>query len=292
MTGYSAALSPNGRYIYYAPSLSGTIRYHDTKTGNDYSIGTIGSQGAGLKVAKDGRLYIVGYDSGLYYFTTPDAPPTNNPTALLPVFYTGGRGVSLQLPNNVYWGCITCQSGTAAPVLASTNITSNPATVGDLIALLSASNKPAGTVITIHSGTPATDANKLANSTAIVAGTTYYAAFYDGLAICYSPTIEINPFPVCYNDPIIENGFKNETNTGITLLKRSGEWPMVRNSGGIALESNSLGFVPTRMTTVQLETIKSTGNAIEGMMSYDIDAKCMKIYDGTSWKCFNTPSCP
>ncbi|WP_456234727.1 hypothetical protein [Soonwooa purpurea] len=309
MTGYSAALSPNGRYIYYVPSLSGTIRYHDTTTGNDYSIGTIGSQGAGLKVAKDGRLYIVGYDSGLYYFTTPDTPPTNNPTALLPVFYTGGRGVSLQLPNNVYWGCITCQSGTAAPVLASTNITSNPATVGDLIALLSASNKPAGTVITIHSGATATDANKLANSTAIVAGTTYYISFYDGLAVCYSPTISIKIGETfCYKPAATDAGNTYPSKHGITALGRAGtdsdNWPMVRQSAWTVLEAKTKGFVINRVKfNTSNQPVADNGTTlvitdpVEGMMVYDTTNNCLKVYtttDGTTfaWHCMTTQACP
>jgi hypothetical protein len=100
----------------------------------------------------------------------------------------------------------------------------------------------------------------------------------------------------CYNDPKT-GGFNNDTKVGITLLKRAGaqnadNWPMVRKSGHIALESNTQGFVVTRMTTAQLTAIKTANNAVEGMMSYDTDAKCLKIYDGTDWKCFNTPSCP
>lgn len=103
---------------------------------------------------------------------------------------------------------------------------------------------------------------------------------------------------VCFNDPVI-NGTGPATKVGITLLKRAGaspsqadNWPMVRKSGHIALESNTQGFVVTRMTTAQLNAIKTANNAVEGMMSYDTDAKCLKIFDGTDWKCFNNPSCP
>jgi hypothetical protein len=102
----------------------------------------------------------------------------------------------------------------------------------------------------------------------------------------------------CFNDPVI-NGTGPATKVGITLLKRAGaspsqadNWPMVRKSGHIALESNTQGFVVTRMTTAQLNAIKTANNAVEGMMSYDTDAKCLKIFDGTDWKCFNNPSCP
>ena len=81
---------------------------------------------------------------------------------------------------------------------------------------------------------------------------------------------------------------------GITLLKRAGSdnqdnWPMVRKSGHIALESNTQGFVVTRIAKADLGNIT---NPQEGMMVYDTTDKCLKIYSGNAWKCFNTPACP
>lgn len=196
-TGYSAVLSPNGRYLYYkeysSSTFTSTIKYIDLNTNTTVSLGTIPSNSFGMKIAPDGKLYISGNSFKLYVVTnTPDSPSTVNSTAVLTQFNTGGRDISLQLPNNVYWQCATatCQA-TVAPVLASTNITPVPATIGNLIAQLSVSNQPSGTEITIHSGFPATDANKLATSTAVVSGTTYYVAFYDGLINCYSPVTAI-----------------------------------------------------------------------------------------------------
>ncbi|MBS1571473.1 MAG: hypothetical protein JST62_03630, partial [Bacteroidetes bacterium] len=135
---------------------------------------------------------------------------------------------------------------------------------------------------------------------------TYYAT-YDGFTVqCPTPMTVSYYLPTdpgyntcaCFNDPIL-SGTGPATKVGITLLKRAGaspsqadNWPMVRKSGHIALESNTQGFVVTRMTTAQLNAIKTANNAVEGMMSYDTDAKCLKIFDGTDWKCFNNPSCP
>ncbi|WP_157585435.1 hypothetical protein, partial [Runella zeae] len=48
------------------------------------------------------------------------------------------------------------------------------------------STPPSGTVITWHSGSPATDANKVADPTAVGPGT-YFAAYYDATNLCYSP---------------------------------------------------------------------------------------------------------
>ena len=78
----------------------------------------------------------------------------------------------------------------------------------------------------------------------------------------------------------------------------SGNWPMLRNSGFTALESNTKGFVITRMSTIDIEgqttpfiAAKIT-NPQEGMMVYDTDAQCLKIFDGATWSCFTTPTCP
>lgn len=101
---------------------------------------------------------------------------------------------------------------------------------------------------------------------------------------------------VCYNNATT-GGVNNDTKVGITLLKRAGNqntdnWPLVRKSGHIALESNTQGFVITRMTTAQLNAIKTANNAVEGMISYDTDVNCVKIFSGGDWKCFNMPNCP
>lgn len=63
-----------------------------------------------------------------------------------------------------------------------------PATTGDLTTHVNGT-PPAGTTITFHSGTPATDANKLTTAQAQAAPVgTYYAAYYDATNACYSPT--------------------------------------------------------------------------------------------------------
>lgn len=105
----------------------------------------------------------------------------------------------------------------------------------------------------------------------------------------------VQGIPSCYclKDPTT-TGTGTDTKHGITLLKRAGandndNWPMIRKSAHTVLESNSKGFVPTRMTTANLSNITMP---VEGMMVFDTTAKCLKIYDGASWKCFTTPTCP
>lgn len=66
-------------------------------------------------------------------------------------------------------------------------------------------------------------------------------------------------------------------------------WPMIRKGGWLALESNNKGLIITRMTDVQIENIVDPQ---EGMVVYDTVHKCLKIYNGTQWKCFSLPVCP
>ena len=99
---------------------------------------------------------------------------------------------------------------------------------------------------------------------------------------------------VCYDTPNTST-VGEETHHGITLLQRAGEgaendnWPMIRKSAHTVLESNTKGFVITRMTTAEITAIASPQ---EGMMVYDTVAKCLKLYEGTVWSCFVTPTCP
>jgi hypothetical protein len=80
---------------------------------------------------------------------------------------------------------VACTAGTSAPALsATTKANVCPATTVDL-STITASNTPVGSTLTWHSGTPATTANKLSSITSLAAGT-YYAAFFDAAANCYS----------------------------------------------------------------------------------------------------------
>lgn len=111
---------------------------------------------------------------------------------------------------------------------------------------------------------------------------TYYVPTDPGYASC-----------ICYNSPYTPNNGP-ATKEGITLLKRAGSgntdnWPMLRKSGHIALESNTKGFVVTRIAKANLTNIT---NPQEGMMVYDTTDKCLKIYSDGAWKCFNIPGCP
>lgn len=101
-----------------------------------------------------------------------------------------------------------CPAGNNAPALSQTSVCLTTPTF-DLTGI-TASNTPASTSLTWHSATPATNANTLSGANAVTFGT-YYAAFYDAVNDCYSPTsaFSVNPVPVaaftaptvCSNSP-------------------------------------------------------------------------------------------
>ncbi|WP_144282065.1 hypothetical protein [Chryseobacterium echinoideorum] len=104
----------------------------------------------------------------------------------------------------------------------------------------------------------------------------------------------------CYK-PGATGGTVLETKHGITALSRAGSsdsdnWPMVRNGAWTVLESKEKGFVINRVALTA--NLSSITNPIEGMMVYDEEADCLKIYtikDGdttAAWHCFNTQACP
>lgn len=105
---------------------------------------------------------------------------------------------------------------------------------------------------------------------------------------------------VCYIDANTA-GAGLPTIHGITTMQRAGvdngNWPMVRTGAWTVLESNTKGFVITRVDGIPADVLGKPGqpttitNPQEGMMIYDIVNKCLKIYDGTIWSCFSTPTC-
>ncbi|WP_332452483.1 hypothetical protein [Chryseobacterium aquaticum] len=104
----------------------------------------------------------------------------------------------------------------------------------------------------------------------------------------------------CFKPAVSDAGNTYPTKHGITALGRAGaeneNWPMTRQSAWTVLESKEKGFVVNRVaTTAGLANIT---NPVEGMMVYDEQADCLKIYTLKSgdtvmaWHCFTTPACP
>ena len=105
---------------------------------------------------------------------------------------------------------------------------------------------------------------------------------------------------LCYKPAATTGGTAMDANHGITALGRAGtnndNWPMVRKGAWTVLEAKTKGFVVNRITTTA--KVNAIPNAVEGMMVYDEEADCLKIYTSTDngatfgWKCYNIQSCP
>ncbi len=127
---------------------------------------------------------------------------------------------------------------------------------------------------------------QVSNSTNVTVSGTYYAFFYDSQNDCYNTdnstaSVVVNILPPCYctEDPATgtPDGY---TQVGITIQEKLNNWPENIPNGFITMESKTKGFVITR---VQNED--EIADAQEGMLIYDIDAACVKLYNGTIWNC-------
>lgn len=166
-----------------------------------------------------------------------------------------------------------------------------PATSVNLNAFVS-SNTPAGTVLEWHTSNTPTSSNKVVNPAAVTDGT-YFAFFYDATNGCYSPPTSvivstINCITYCLLTAATD-GPNISGNVGISTIGKGTNWPQNITSAQLALESESKGFVITRLKTSEFANIT---NPVEGMIAYDTDVDCLKIYNLGTWKCFNIQSCP
>ncbi len=77
------------------------------------------------------------------------------------------------------------------------------------------------------------------------------------------------------------------TKFGITVQQKNRVWPENIPNGFLALESKHKGLVITRVAHVS--RTPQSGDAVadprEGMVVYDIQDACVKLYNGTEWKC-------
>lgn len=93
-------------------------------------------------------------------------------------------------------------------------------------------------------------------------------------------TSEFGPVSVC-NNTAAPGTPDSYTQTGVSTLQGfASAWPNNVPNGFIAIESKNKGFVITRVASQA-----SIATPVEGMLIYDIAANCVKLYNGTSWKC-------
>ena len=116
-----------------------------------------------------------------------------------------------------------CNAGIDEPVLSGITASNVcPATTVNLTTI-TASNLPAGTTLTWHTGTPATAANQIIAGNALtdpssVPAGTYYAAAFDAIFNCFSPTTAVTATTIScvttVTNPDVNAGLVNTTIPG------------------------------------------------------------------------------
>ncbi|WP_170069472.1 Ig-like domain-containing protein [Spirosoma pollinicola] len=198
----------------YSNSSGGTVASGtgNGQGGDDFGLENVGSTGnaASAPTLSSGSIAIscpaataninsllTSTATGILWYTnnahtgTAYATPTAAVAGTYYGFYnTSGCYTPASVAVSVTGVCITCTAGTTAPILsASTKANTCPATTVDL-STLTASNTPANTALAWFTAPTATSANAVSNPASVAAGT-YYAAFYDSVSKCYSPTTAV-----------------------------------------------------------------------------------------------------
>lgn len=134
---------------------------------------------------------------------------------------------------------------------------------------------------------PLIPGTKVLNPTNVTVSGTYYVFFYDTVNNCYNTnnstsSVVVNILPPCATctkpGDFTENG--PPTKVGISVQQKQAGWPESIPNGFIALESKEKGFVITRV-----QNSGSIADPKAGMLIYDKDANCVKLFNGTIWKC-------
>jgi len=103
-----------------------------------------------------------------------------------------------------------------------------------------------------------------------------------GGCLIYSNVVKSFACP-CYKPGA--TGTPEITKIGVSTRasKSTANWPADMNNAFLALESNDKGLVITRISDPE----ESIETPVNGMIVFDTDDLCLKIYDGTQWSCIN-----
>jgi len=292
--GTNSTVSPFGAMF---ASSTGEV-YGSLNTGGFYQFNLINGQrtlisSSPASNSNDGAHCVtapIAFSADLYT-TTTDGVSTYAPgTSVTYTVVVGNNGpfgvqgaaVSVPVPAGIPAANITYTAVGAGGATSAVTGTQNGA-INDL------ANLPLnGTVTyTITVNIPVTYTGNLTNTVAVTS-----PANSTDPNTANNTATDTNVQSVCYN-PVTNTAAGIDTRLGITLQKNAsvgnGNWPFTRKSAHMAIESNTQGFVVTRLATANLSNITTPQ---EGMMVFDTTAKCLKIYSDGVWRCFSVPSCP
>ncbi|RKS98281.1 glycosyl hydrolase family 2 protein [Chryseobacterium defluvii] len=261
----TAMIDANGKAVFARDLGRKIVFLPDATVFNTYQT-TSAITNAELRIAAD--VWAYGFDvflDGQETCTTQDTDADSIPNQL-----------DLDSDND---GCIDALEG-AANIVTSQLVT-------------------AASSLSVGTGSTASNQNLCAGSSCVDVNGIPTIVGSAGQGIGDSQNASISSGCFCYK-PAATVGTTLDTKQGITALGRAGanmgNWPMVRKGAWTALEAKTKGFVVNRIpTTAQVNAI---ANPVEGMMVYDEEADCLKIYTTTDngatfgWQCFTTQTCP
>ena len=229
-----------------APYADGTEPWAGLTFDGTYLYGTtlvnggIGSVGTIFKITPAGT----GFQKLHSFKNSPSSLCGTGSTAMYSYYPSAERVTFANVTLGCAKTCVTnaapCAAGTTAPTLSATTKTNVcPATKSDLTTI-TATNLPANTNLSWHTGTPAMASNKVATPTSVSAGT-YYAAFYDAQNICYGTattavtvTVTSCTGPISVQTPPVQNTFLSEARSGnaaTDLAPSGGTTPYTYSNG-------------------------------------------------------------
>lgn len=180
-----------------------------------------------------------------------------------------------------------CNAPIDAPNLRETHVFTSLTTI-NLNAYYNEASLPTGVEVQWYN-----DANNnvVSDPTAAPVPGVYYAVFLDPNNQCTSvgsAILTIEKSKDCFIPPIQGNQEEILTSAGFvaytTLERTDVSWIPQRGNAFMVLESNTKGFVVTRLTTLQINAIPAD-KRIPGMLVYDTTENCLKMYNGVKWGC-------
>ena len=184
-----------------------------------------------------------------------------------------------------------CLGGSTAPILTATTKSNTCPVLTVNLSTITATNKPSGTVLTWHTGSTPTAANKVADSSAVTTVGTYYAAFNDAANACYSTasTAVTVTKTLCTTTPSVTTttGTTTTGNATTELNPTGGNAPYTYSNGAgdaacVAPGGASALPAGSNFTVNSNGTYSYTAPATAGTYYY-----CIKVCDNTS----PTPIC-
>lgn len=271
------AFNPIDGFIYGVAN-NGRIFKTNPANGSSTVVRTIGglpnqTYGA-VYFDANGTLYVNGNSNGQIYKIS-NAALSNPASTEDAVFFSNGPSAS----SNDGARCSTaplCKVGTTTPTLNQASAVNTCSSNSVNLATISASNTPDGTVLTWHTGTPTTTANKITNLTISTSGT-YYATFFDAENDCYSASnqpfvVTINPIPTAPTGISVNNNTRcigESANLSGTCAVGTINW-YVNSTNGTFIGTGSPRSVTPNSTTTYVATCKTTSPNCESPTSNSI----------------------